>query len=175
MKKTKKDFDKVHIHYDGFMKLLGLYRDKEISELLELKGHERILDVGGGTGYLANCLIEKCAEIYVLDESEDMLSHVAEGEGIHKIVGDALRMTVENESMDIVILSDIFHHIRDQEKLIDESFRVLKKGGRILIHDFDSRYSKTKLLICFEKILFGRLYFRTIDDVIRLLEKRFFL
>lgn len=173
MKETKKTFDKVHIHYDGFMELFGLYRDREMSKILELKGHERILDIGGGTGYLANCLIGECNEIYILDESEDMLSHVNEREGIHKILGNAVNMTVKSGSMDIVILSDIFHHIEEQEKLLDESFRVLKQGGKILIHDFDSRYVKTKLLRCFERILFGRLYFKTIDEVIELLEKRF--
>ncbi|SKC47556.1 class I SAM-dependent methyltransferase [Maledivibacter halophilus] len=176
MKKSeKKTFDKVHMHYDNFMKIFNLYRGKEISDILNLKGDEKILDIGGGTGYLAKYLNTKCKEIYVLDESEDMLSHVKEKENIHKVVCDALDLKINDESMDIVILSDVFHHIKDQNKLMDESFRVLKYGGRVLIHDFDISHKRTKILRCFERVLFGKLYFKTIDEVINILESRFYL
>lgn len=173
MKGNKKSFDKVHSHYDGFMKLFGLYREREISGALKLKGYERVLDIGGGTGYLADHLIRECNEYHVLDESELMLSHVPEKKGIYKVLGDALNLPFENESIDAVILSDVFHHIEDQEKLITEGLRVLKPGGKMLIHDFDIRYLRTKILRGFEKNYFGKLYFKTIDDVALMMDDKF--
>lgn len=175
MKKTKKSFDKVHKYYDGFMKFFGLYREKEIAEILGLTGCERLLDIGGGTGYLADHLIDECHEIYVLDESEKMLSHVSKKKGINIVLGDALNLPFEDKSLDVVILSDVFHHIEDQEKLLIESLRVLKHGGKILIHDFDIRYAKTKILRGFEKNYFGKLYFKTIDDVVCMMKDKFHL
>ena len=35
-------FDKVNKYYDRFMKQFALYREKEIVELLDLKGNETI-------------------------------------------------------------------------------------------------------------------------------------
>lgn len=165
MKDSIKDFDKVHRYYDWFMKVFGLYREKEISKILKLKGFEKVLDIGGGTGYLAAHLIKECREYHVLDESELMLSHVPMMRGIHRVLGDALDLPFENEGIDIVILSDVLHHIKEQGKLINESLRVLKPSGKLLIHDFDIRYLRTKILRGFENKYFSEVYFKSIDEV----------
>lgn len=170
-----KDFDKAYKHYDNFMRLFNLYKVKEIHDALELKGNETIVDIGGGTGYLAKHLSMYCDKIYVLDESKNMLSKVENKHNIITIVGDATRTEFEQSTIDIVILSDVLHHIKNHKKLLEEVYRILKINGKLLIMDFEKNHFKTKILILFEYLLFGKLYYKTHQEVIALLEKYFII
>ena len=41
-----------------------------------------------------------------------------------------LKTPFEDNSIDIVILSDVFHHIKEQKELIIEINRILRYGGK---------------------------------------------
>lgn len=168
-----KAFDKVYHKYDKFMNFFKLYKLDEIKEALGLKGDEIVVDIGGGTGKLAEFLRDSCNKFYVLDESEGMLSRVRKDEKIIPVLGNAMDTDFETNSVDVVILSDVLHHIENQAKLIDEISRILKENGKLLIMDFEKKHFKTRILICFERILFGRLRFRTQKEVLDLLEEKF--
>ncbi|WZL72975.1 class I SAM-dependent methyltransferase [Clostridiaceae bacterium 35-E11] len=168
-----REFDKVYRYYDIFMKVFQLYKVEEIKDALKLQGNEKIVDIGGGTGHLAQHLWDQCNKIYVVDESERMLSQIKTNEKILPILGDGLNTNFEDRSMDVVILADVMHHIEKQQKLIEEVHRILKEKGRILILDFDRKHLRTKLLRCFEYFLFGKLYFRTSKEAKDLLGGKF--
>ena len=170
-----KAFDKVYLHYDKFMNFFNLYKLDEIKEALQLKGKEIVVDIGGGTGELAKYLSDKCQKVYVLDESEKMLSKVKKSEKIIPVLENALDTEFQPNSIDVVILSDVLHHIENQTKLIDEISRILKNNGKLLIMDFEKRHLKTKLLSFFESILFGRLKFKTKKEVLNLLQEKFII
>lgn len=170
-----KAFDKVYHKYDKFMNFFNLYKLDEIKEALELKGDEIIVDIGGGTGQLAEFLSDRCQKVYVLDESEGMLSKVRKDEKIIPVLGNAMDTDFKANSIDVVILSDVLHHIENQVKLIEEIDRILKENGKLLIMDFDKKHFKTRMLIFFERILFGKLRFRTQKEVLNLLEEKFII
>lgn len=167
-----KKFDKVFNHYDNFINLFNLNKMDEIKDILDLCGNEVIVDMGGGTGKLAKYLSENCHIIYVLDESEGMLSNVNENEKVVTMVGDALDTSFDSNSIDIVIVSDMLHHIKHQEKLIKEICRILKKDGKILIMEFEKKHIKIQMLRIFEYILFGKLYFLSREEVVNLIKDR---
>lgn len=167
------DFDKVYKHYDNFMKLFKLYKVEQIENVLNVQGDEIVLDIGGGTGYLAAHISKKCKKVYVLDESEKMLSRIQAGDNVIPIVGDALDLSIDSENIDIVILSDVFHHVKKQEKLIEEIYKKLDKNGKILILEFNKEHYKTKILRIFEYILFGKLYFRSSKEVSKIIQSKF--
>lgn len=168
-----KAFDRVHKHYDNFINLFNLNKMYEINDALELKGDEVIIDIGGGTGRLAEYLSQSCSGVYVLDESEGMISRVRANPKVVAVLGNALETPFEGNSFDIVIMSDVLHHIENQSALIEEITRILKKDGNLLIMDFERKHIKTRLLRTFEYILFGRLYFRTSKEVISLIKDKF--
>ena len=168
-----KKFDRVYKHYDNFIKLFNLDKKGEIKDILELKGEEIVLDIGGGTGKLAEYICEDCKIVYVLDESKGMLSKVEENARVVPILGDVLDINFENNSIDIVIISDVLHHIENQQRLIEETYRILKKNGKLIILDFEKNHIKTKILKAFEFTLFGKLYFRTSKDVVNLISGKF--
>ena len=64
-------------------------------------------------------------------------------------------------------------HIKNQKKLIEETYRVLKNDGKLVILDFEKNNIKIKILRAFEYILFGKLYFRTSEEVINLIKDKF--
>lgn len=171
--KNLKAFDKVHKHYDNFINLFNLNKMYEIKDVLELKGDEVVVDIGGGIGRLAEYLSQSCKGVYILDESEGMISKVKANPKVVAVLGNALETPFESGSFDIVIMSDVLHHIEKQSALMKEISRILKKNGSLLIMDFEKKHIKTKLLRAFEYVLFGRLYFRTGDEVINLMKDKF--
>lgn len=168
-----KKFDRVSEHYDNFMKLFNFNKMNEIKNALELRGDEVVIDIGGGTGSLAEYISGSCKVVYVLDESKGMLSKVKANPKIVPILGDALDITFDSSSIDVVTMVDVLHHIENQPRLIEEIYRVLKEDGKLLILDFEKNHIKTKILRAFEYILFGKLYFRTSKEVINLIKDRF--
>jgi ubiquinone/menaquinone biosynthesis C-methylase UbiE len=171
--KNKKDFDKVYNYYDKFMTRFNLYKLEEIKKAADLSKDEIVLDIGGGTGQLAQYISDSCNTVYVLDESEKMLSKVNKSRNLITIQENALKVPFENNSIDTVIISDVFHHIREQEELLKEVKRVLKDKGHLVMLDFEKRHIKTRILRAFEFMLFGRLFFKSKDEASAMLEKHF--
>ncbi|NMB28133.1 MAG: class I SAM-dependent methyltransferase [Tissierellia bacterium] len=167
-----KKFDRVFKHYDKFIELFNLNKMDEIKDVLELQGDEVVLDIGGGTGRLADYLSKNCQIVYVLDESKGMLSKVKANTKVLPILGNALDTIFDSNSADVVIMSDVLHHIKDQKKLIEEIYRILKKDGKLIILDFEKKHIKIRILRVFEYILFGKLYFRTSKEVINLIKDK---
>ncbi|MFZ5353669.1 MAG: class I SAM-dependent methyltransferase [Bacillota bacterium] len=161
----KKPFDNVYKKYDSFMKFWKLYRTDLIIGMLGLCGCENICDVGGGTGYLAERLSSHCSKVYVVDESAGMLSLVNADEKVIPVKTDALQTGFADNTFDVVILSDVYHHIKESDLLILEVKRILKPGGILLIHDFDLKKLRTKILRVFEARLFGELYYCTAAQI----------
>lgn len=152
--------------YDLFMRLFGFYRTEEIIALLELQGTESVLDLGGGTGYLAKKLIPLAREVHLLDLSPAMASRVRD-RGVKVQVGDALDMPYRAGQFDVVILSDFLHHVPDRERLLGETVRVLREGGRLLVHDFDGGTLRGRLLERIESWKLGDVTYTTPDDLER--------
>lgn len=167
-------FNKVYKQYDTFMKLFNLYKIEEITNFLDLKGNEVIGDLGGGTGRLASELSLLCDKIYVIDESEKMLSKVKSDSNIISVNENILNLSLEDNCLDLVILTDVLHHIKEQDKLIKIAYRLLKPEGKLLILDFNRGYMKTKVLHLFESLLFGKLYYKTCGETINMLVRNSF-
>jgi len=73
-----KDFDKVYKYYDKFMAIFNLYKIRDIEDAASINEDEVVVDIGGGTGFLAHHICNSCNTVYVIDESEKMLSRVEE-------------------------------------------------------------------------------------------------
>lgn len=169
----KEKFDRVFKHYDRFIDLFNFNKMEEIKDILQLEGNEVVLDIGGGTGRLADFISDDCRLVYVLDESKGMLSKIKPNPKVLPILGDALDTDFEDNSIDIVIMSDVIHHIREQAELINETYRILKDSGRIIILDFEKYNLRIRLLRAFEYLLFGKLYFKTSQEMRNLIKDKF--
>ena len=106
-----------------------------IEELLEPNG-AKIVDVGCGAGKITRLLTEMGAEVTGIDPGERQLERARAATPLGKekyIEGVAENLPFEDQSADIVLFFNSFHHIpqNDLAAAIKEAHRVLRPGGRL--------------------------------------------
>jgi len=115
-------------------------REKAILEGGVQKG-KLAVDVGAGTGFITEGLVQKGLRVIAVDHSEAMLRHMKMRLGDSGLVdfriGEAERLPVEDESVDYVFANMLLHHVEHPLAAIKEMARILKKGGTLVITDLD--------------------------------------
>ncbi|MGQ9597881.1 MAG: class I SAM-dependent methyltransferase [Anaerolineae bacterium] len=131
-----------------------------LRELLELPGDGRILDIGGGTGRVAQALRDSDEEIIVLDESVGMLRQ-ARCKGLMAVCGEAERIPFAHGTFSRVLMVDTFHHLRNQRQAATEVLRVLVRGGRLVMEEPNLERIAVRLIALGEKLALMRSHFRS--------------
>lgn len=114
-----------------------------------------VLDIGCGTGVLAQLLHEKVKEIHCVDTAPKMVEKarkaLSSADNVYFNVLDADNFTdlsmFEDKKFDIVIVASVVQYYPDVsvlEKLIKEIMRVTKPGFRVLITDIHDKHSLIK-------------------------------
>jgi protein-L-isoaspartate(D-aspartate) O-methyltransferase len=104
-----------------------------MSQALKMKGNERVLEIGTGSGYQAAVLAEIAKEVYTIEILEDLskraqlILNSLGYDNIHFRVGDGYRGWPEFAPFDCIIVTAAPDHI--PQPLIDQ----LKPGGRMII------------------------------------------
>ena len=121
-----------------FDRLLFAAGRRRTFELLQLRGMERVLLVGIGTGADLPYLPEETQAVGV-DLSAEMLLKAKmklSGTGSGLLVqADAQCLPVQDASFDVVILTLILSVVPDGQACWRESLRALRPGGRAIIFD----------------------------------------
>ena len=100
---------------------------------LELKGGERVLEVGTGSGYQAAVLAEIAAEVYTIEINENLAIEVAgrikkmNYDNIHLRFGDGYRGWPDEGPFDGIVVTAAPNHI--PQRLIDQ----LRIGAKLVI------------------------------------------
>ncbi len=148
-------FDFISPIYDF---IFGRRVDKEIVAFAELQPDDFVLDVGGGTGRVSVLLKSLTENVVILDSSINMLRQAIKKD-LAGLAGESEKLPFHDESFDKVIIVDAFHHVRDQQSTLDELWRVLKKGGRLIIEEPDINNLFVKGIALGEKLLLMRSHF----------------
>ena len=122
-----------------------------LAPAVEPGGH--VLDVGGGAGQLAALLAGALdARVTVLDPTSNMLAHVPTGERITALAGSAEAIPLADSAVDAIVVTDAFHHFRDQHAAALEFARVVRPEGAVLVLDLDPRPLGMRLVALAERI-----------------------
>lgn len=87
----------------------------------------KILEIGGGDGFLAKKIHDKGYKITSIDQISK------EPQYFPVVIGNALKMDFKSEEFDMIFSSHVIAHIEDRELFFSECKRVLKKNG-LMIH-----------------------------------------
>ncbi len=104
-----------------------------MTELLELKGNEKVLEIGTGSGYQAAILAELAKEVYTIEIIEPLASKANKTlsdlgyQNVHVKAGDGYLGWPEAAPFDAIIVTAAPDHI--PKPLIDQ----LKEGGRMVV------------------------------------------
>lgn len=133
----------------------------------------RVLDVGGGSGRLAALLAAALdAHVTVLDPTPEMLRRVVTGERVTAISGSAEEMHFPDSSFDALVVTDAFHHFRDQDAAVREFARVVRPGGRVLVLEPDPRAFAVRLIGLAEQMVGEPAAFMTPDGICAFMAER---
>ena len=106
----------------------------------KLKAGNRVLDLGCGSGYLANRSAKLGCEVVGVDYSEKALkyaSHRNSGPDNNRVKYLKLDLQgglpFENYAFDVVIIEEVLEHLKNPREVLLDAFRVVNKGGRLLV------------------------------------------
>jgi ubiquinone/menaquinone biosynthesis C-methylase UbiE len=125
----------------------------DLLEHLKLNNNSSVLDVGGGTGRIAQTLLPHAASVTVVDLSHKMLQEAKLKPGLKFAMAASENLPYPAESYDAVLMVDAFHHVIDQHQTLKELFRVVKRGGTIVVKEPDIKTFAVKLIAMGEKML----------------------
>lgn len=104
---------------------------KESSKLI----HGTVLEIGSGEGYGIEELSSKTKKYIAIDKFHSFTSGRSKKDGSIEF----LKMSVpplkgiKDNSIDFIVTFQVIEHIQDDEAFIEEIFRVLKKGGKLIL------------------------------------------
>ncbi len=102
----------------------------------------RLLDIGTGTGRMAELFAPRAERVVALDKNLEML-RVARAklqhlptETIELVQGDFSDLPFDADQFDTVMLHQVLHFAQDPAAALEEAARVMRPGGRLVIVDF---------------------------------------
>ena len=142
-------FNSVASKYDVMNDVmsLGVHRiwKDMMMDWLAPRSDQKLLDVAGGTGDIAFRFLKRSGfgHATVLDLTSSMLTegqNRAEAEQmvnqIDWVVGDAMHLPFEDNVFDVYTISFGIRNVTRPQEALEEAYRVLKPGGRIMVLEF---------------------------------------
>lgn len=134
-------FTQIAGRYDFMNRLMTGGQDvrwrKRVIELARLDHHASLLDLGTGTGDLAREALMQFPQAKVVG-ADFTLEMMRVGQKTSPLVfstADALRLPFSDLSFHAVVSGFLMRNVIDLQKALDEQYRVLKEGGRVVILD----------------------------------------
>jgi len=114
---------------DNFVYQRSLLAYYEAAEIVS----GNVLEIGTGSGYGIEIIAPKVDKFISIDKFDTDIDL----KGIDNV--ELVKMTIppfkgiEDNSFDFVITFQVIEHIQDDEKFVSEIYRVLKKGGKLIV------------------------------------------
>lgn len=106
-----------------------------------VKEGESAADIGAGTGFLTEGLLQKGLRVIAVDRSEEMLEQMKNKFGTNAkfeyCLGDGECLPLESGKVNYAMANMYLHHVDNPSAAIKEMVRILAPGGKLVITDLD--------------------------------------
>jgi ubiquinone/menaquinone biosynthesis C-methylase UbiE/DNA-binding HxlR family transcriptional regulator len=139
--------DKIRVYFDELAGRFGRHYVpgrswKGLAEMfLKLMPRLVVADLGAGEGTLSLLITQRAERVIAVDHSEKMLEYVvdiAQRNGVKNLdyrLGDLEELPLHDAEADIALFHQSLHHALHPGKAVQEAFRILRPGGRIVVMD----------------------------------------
>ncbi|HSO98723.1 MAG TPA: methyltransferase domain-containing protein [Solirubrobacteraceae bacterium] len=138
-------FDTIAQDYDGSLPahVVEHYLRKRTAFVIQHCPRGQALDVGCGTGALAQRLADAGLTVTGIDPSAGMLDVLRRRtDKVQAVQGSGTELPFADDSFDLALTVAVMHHIAeaaDVAKTLAEMVRVIRPGGSVLIWDHNPR------------------------------------
>jgi ubiquinone/menaquinone biosynthesis C-methylase UbiE len=138
---SKQYFDSIAKQWDEMRNIFFSeeLRDRALT-VAGVRPGEVAADIGAGTGFISEGLIQKGLKVIAVDQSEVMLEELKsrlKSKTIDCRIGNADKLPIESNHLNYVFANMYLHHVETPSNAIKEMVRILKPGGKIVITDLD--------------------------------------
>jgi ubiquinone/menaquinone biosynthesis C-methylase UbiE len=129
-------------------------RTQLLIDSLKFKPGENVADIGAGTGYLTRRMAKKITPggrvfaVEIQQEMLDLLTNKLAGIGITNVVpvlGTITDPKLPTNSMDTIIMVDVYHEFDHPFEMTAAMCRALKPGGRMVFVEFRAEDDKVPI------------------------------
>ena len=141
----------------------------EAIDLLDPGDDDRVLDVGCGTGFATEGLLERTERVHGLDQSRHQLERAwakfGKNDRVRFYCGDAERLPFADDAFDAVWSSGSIEYWPDPVAALREFRRVVRPGGGVLVVGPDAPHSSV-----FERVADAIMLFYDEDEADRMFD-----
>ncbi len=156
---TVKQYKNLAHSYDlRFRKFVEVTATK-VASLANIAPGDKVLDMGCGTGEVLFRLGQKYPDVGLLagiDASEEMLelarTKLSSFKTVNLQLGSIEKLPYPDEYFDLIVSSGVIHYIQDIASMTEETYRVLKPHGRVLLIDMANESLTTRILSLFRRV-----------------------
>ncbi|MDX9799004.1 MAG: class I SAM-dependent methyltransferase [Bacteroidales bacterium] len=139
---SKNYFDRVSSNWDKMRPefFSDNLRDKTYS-IVKIEKGKVAADIGAGSGFITEGLIERGIKVIAIDQSEKMLSQIKNKTSnldlLDLRIGKSNSLPISDNEIDYVFANMYLHHVENPILAIKEMVRILKPAGKLIITDLD--------------------------------------
>jgi len=139
---SKNYFEKVADKWDQMRRSFFSEKVRKVAVArADIQAGKLAADIGAGTGFITEELVQNGLKVIAVDQSKAMLEEMKKKFGRFDTVeyrtGEFNNLPIQNETVDYVFANMYLHHVDLPQVAIEEMARVLKPGGKVVITDMD--------------------------------------
>ena len=135
-------FDKVSDHWDQLRESFFSENVREVAlSTAKIQAGRMAADIGAGTGFITEGLLNQGLKVIAVDRSEAMLekmkTRLKKLDYVEYRIGESDNLPIQDDTVDYVFANMYLHHVEIPKSAINEMVRILKPRGKIVITDLD--------------------------------------